>query len=114
MKLLDQHITTIISTTTLSTSTTSIPMVVGLRKIGKRISGHPRKKEARRPLTIGQTSITREGACQALAEARSSIYTTRTMAATTTIAQKIAQYSSNPRGRWSNTPTRLSNNPHPD
>jgi hypothetical protein len=45
-------------------STTSIPMVAGLWKTGKRIMGHLLKKEARCLSTIDQASITREGACQ--------------------------------------------------
>jgi hypothetical protein len=74
------------------------PMVVGLWKIGKRISGHLHKKETRGPLSTGQTSTIKEGVCQAeaMVEAKahthSSLSTACTMAVTPTTAQKIAPY----------------------
>jgi hypothetical protein len=89
-------------------------MAVGLQKTGKRILGHPRKKEVTRLLTTDQISTTREVASQVkvvvTAEAHSSLCTACTMEMILTIAQKTTQYSSNPRERWSKTPTSLHNN----
>jgi hypothetical protein len=75
-------------------STTSILVAAGLRRIGKRILGHPHKKEVREPLTIEQTSTTKkgEGACQVEAEvivkAHSNLRIACTMAMTPTTTQK--------------------------
>jgi hypothetical protein len=94
-KLQDLPITmTTGSTATPSMSTTSIPAAAGLHRIGKRILGHPHKKEVREPLTIEQTSTTKKGggACQVEAEvtvkAHSTLRIACTMAMTPTTAQK--------------------------
>jgi hypothetical protein len=98
--------------------TTLIPMVVSLWKTRKRIFSHPHKKGVRRPSTTGQTSIAREGARQAEVVAEiysySSLCTACTMTVIPITAQKIVRYSSNPRQRWSKTPTSLHNNHHPE
>jgi hypothetical protein len=115
-KLQGHLVTTTISAATLNKCTTSTPMVVSLRRIGKRILDHLRSKEAKEPLSKGQISITTEGACKAeavvMAEAptHSSLCTACTMAVKPTIAQKTAPSSSSPKERWSKIPTSLYNN----
>jgi hypothetical protein len=100
MKLQGHLVTLIISVATLSMCTTSTLMVAGLRRIGKRILDPLRKKEAREPSSKGQTSIIREGACQAeavvTAEAHthSSFHTACIITAKPTTTQKTAPYSS--------------------
>jgi hypothetical protein len=72
--------------------------------------------QARGLSTTNQISITREGACQAesavTVEARthSKLYNVCTMVMTPTITQKIAPSSSNPKERWSRTPSSPHNN----
>jgi hypothetical protein len=96
-KLEGQPTTMTISAATPSMCTTSTPLVMGLWRTGKRILDHLRKKEAMEPSSTCQTSIIREGACQAEttveAHTHSSIRTACTMAVKPTIAQKIAPYS---------------------
>jgi hypothetical protein len=96
MKLQGQLTTMIISAATPSKYTTSTLMVEGLRKIGRKISSHPRKRDAKGPSIIDQTYTTREGACQAEAvvaveaHTHTSLCTAYTMTAKSTFAQKIA------------------------
>jgi hypothetical protein len=88
--------TTMIATSagTPSKYTTSILMAGDPKKIGKRISGHPRKKGVRGPSTTGQTNTTRDGASQAkvviMVVAHLSLRTACTMTTIPTTAQKIA------------------------
>jgi hypothetical protein len=65
MKLQGQPIKTISSEVTPSKCIASILMVVGHRRIGKRILEHLRKIEANELLSKGQISIIREVTCQA-------------------------------------------------
>jgi hypothetical protein len=102
--------------TTPSMSTTLTVMVVGFRKTGKRILDHPCKKGARGPSITYQTNTIKEEACRAeatvMVEAHLSLRTACTTTMTPTIAQKSAQFSLNPREKWSKNPTSLRNNPH--
>jgi hypothetical protein len=70
-------------------------MVADHQKIGKRISGHLRRRGRIEPSTTREITVAKEGACQirgeVMAEAYSSLHIACTMEMTQTIAQKIAQ-----------------------
>jgi hypothetical protein len=69
----------------------------------------------REPSITEQTSTIKEGRqAEAAAEAHSSLRTACTMSTTPTTAQKIAQYSYNPKEKWTKTVTSLHHNPHPE
>jgi hypothetical protein len=116
----DQPARTTTSEGALSKYTTSTLTVVGLRKTGKRILGHSRKKGVRGTSIIGQSSITREGACQdeamvmAEAHTHSSLHTVCIMAMIPITAQKTVPYSLNLKERWSKTPRSSRNSHHPE
>jgi hypothetical protein len=106
----------IISVATPSRYTTLTPTAVDLRKTGKGILAHPYKREAKGPSTTDQTNTIREGACQAEAVVMAdththiSLRTACTAVAKPAIAEKTAPYSSNPKEKWSKTPSNLHTN----
>jgi hypothetical protein len=97
-KLQDPPATMTTSVATPSKYTTSIPMVVGLRKTGKRILGYPQKKEIKGPSITDQTSITSEGACQVEAAVATEAHSHSSLCIACTMAMipTTAQYSDIP------------------
>jgi hypothetical protein len=79
------HIIITTSAAILSKCTILTPMAVGLRRIGKRILEHPRKREAKELSNKGQTSTISEGARQAEARIHSSLCTACTTVVKSTI-----------------------------
>jgi hypothetical protein len=91
--------TTITSVATPSRCSTLILMAIGHQRIGRRISGHLRKKETQETLIKDQPSIAREVTHKTVATVvvethiLSKLHTACFMAMRQTIGQKTASYS---------------------
>jgi hypothetical protein len=103
------------TTTTQRMLTTSIQPTADLWTSGRKLTGRRRRRGRIEPLTIGQISMTKEGACQAgdvtVVEAHSSLHIVCTTKMTSIITLKIAHYSWSQREKWIKITHNLHHNP---